>query len=227
MAIVGIDQSLSGTGVAILNDDGELQKTIIIEPPKKLGIGTKRLDYISATVVEILRCLDERFVIAREGYSFGSKGRATFSLGELGGAIDLSIFRLAIENFVTYSVIPPGSWKKYCFGIGSVKKDTNYLLQVYKKVGMEFPDDNQADAYMIARTLWAMCMVKRSQEFFENMTIIQKEALVPLKTEGVTKATLKKFSYEEYCEKLILAMGSIQVFNQELANTRQVTLRLK
>jgi crossover junction endodeoxyribonuclease RuvC len=40
--------------------------------------------------------------------------------------------------------------KKYAAGKGNAKKQ-EMLLQIYKRWGMEFSDDNAADAYALAR----------------------------------------------------------------------------
>ncbi len=51
---------------------------------------------------------------------------------------------------VPFKVVAPGTLKKFVTGDGRAKKDL-MLLKVYKKWGVEFDDDNLADAYSLAR----------------------------------------------------------------------------
>ena len=53
-------------------------------------------------------------------------------------------------NLRTPLVIPPMTLKKYATGKGTSKKQ-EMLLQIYKRWGVEFSDDNAADAYALAR----------------------------------------------------------------------------
>jgi hypothetical protein len=46
--------------------------------------------------------------------------------------------------------VPPMTLKKYATGKGTSKKQ-EMLLQIYKRWGVEFNDDNAADAYALAR----------------------------------------------------------------------------
>lgn len=205
MAIIGIDQSLTGTGLAYISNDGVLVKNSIIKTGKYLG--TERLAFITDEIMKFCGEVNERFVIAREGYSFGSKGRATFSLGELGGCIDLCLFKSNMPNLVKYYHLSPNAVKKFCLGSGSIKKDSGYLLKVFNKFNIEFPDDNQADAFMIAQTLLGFLKASRFQspehiKFVAGLTLVEKEALIAsilsTKGSGVTKATIKKIDHESF-----------------------------
>jgi hypothetical protein len=46
--------------------------------------------------------------------------------------------------------VPPMTLKKYAAGKGNAKKQ-EMLLQIYKRWGIEFNDDNAADSYALAR----------------------------------------------------------------------------
>lgn len=223
MAIIGIDQSLTGTGIAEISNEGKLIRTKLLRPGKALGV--QRLDFITQSICEFCEDVKEKFVIAREGYSFSSKGRSVFNLGELGGCIDLTLYRSSISNLFEYFIFPPTVVKKLCLGSGAVKKDTLYLLEVLKKTGIEFPDDNQADAYMIAMTLWhfkkAIC-VKQGIEysnFVNSLSDIKKEALLSAlmsakSKEGVTKASIKKMSVENFSVNVLKVIEQYKVFSR-------------
>lgn len=216
MAIIGIDQSLTGTGLAVIDNSGNLVGTRIVNTAKLRGV--ERLAYISGKVNEFVNESGERCIAAREGYSFGSKGRATFSLGELGGCVDMGLYKERPENLVSYYMIPPTVVKKYCLGSGAAKKDSAYLLLVYNRTGLEFPDDNQADAYMIALTLLGFLMGRniRMKDFFDKLTPVQKEALMSSKMgkkgSGITKASMKSIGHESFASHVGEVLDGYLVF---------------
>lgn len=220
MSVVGIDQSLSGTGIVEISHDGNIIRKQLLSPGKLLGV--QRLDFITNKIFEFCSEIKERFIVAREGYSFASKGRSVFNLGELGGCIDLVLFRSKISNFVEYYILPPTVVKKYCLGSGSVKKDSSYLLLVYKKLEIEFPDDNQADAYMIASTLLgfkkAICLQQGFDQtkFVKSLSETKKEALLStllsVKGSGITKATMKKIESVDFAGYVSKVIEEYKVF---------------
>lgn len=221
MAIVGIDQSLTGTGLAELTNDGKLKRNVLVKTGKIFGI--ERLDLITKTVVSFCQEVNERFVISREGYSFASKGRSVFNLGELGGCIDLTLYRSEIPNLVSYYVLPPTVVKKFCLGSGATKKDSGYLLKVYNKYGIEFDDDNQADAFMIAKVLFSF--VKASnvchighEAFINSLTIVEKESLLSsffsIKDSGITKITMKNLDHLKFADFSMKSLSGYLVFNK-------------
>lgn len=211
MAVLGIDQSLSGTGLSHIDHQGKMIRQKILKTAKLRGVA--RLKTICDSVLEFCQETGERFVIAREGYSFGSKGRASFSLGELGGCIDLTLFKANMPELVDYYVFSPTVIKKYCLGSGAVKKDTQYLLKVYDVFGIHFLDDNQADAFLIAQTLLGMLNGRNTgnPEFFKSLSQAQKEALVS-KSEGITQAKVKKMSHEEFATHVAESLKNCKGF---------------
>ena len=83
--ILSIDQSFTGTGIAILKDEKLILSTSII--PKK-DITPRQIDYIISELNNIVNN-DHIDIIVREGFSYGSKNRGkVFELGALGYSID-------------------------------------------------------------------------------------------------------------------------------------------
>lgn len=170
MVVIGIDQSLSNTGVSVVKR-GEKPLYFSITTGSLRGV--KRLDCIVRKLIEIISdvCkenIGEDIVICREDYAYGAKGDV-FNLGELGGCIDLMLYNSVNKNSsskVKYYCIPPNSWKLLVLGSGQVKKDTQYLLTVFDKTGEKFDNDNIADSYMIA-----VAIGKMINGFSEDMTI--------------------------------------------------------
>ena len=85
-------------------------------------------------------------IICLEGYSFGSRGRAVFQTGELGGLVRVLLHKTGIK----WIEIPPSQVKKFATGKGNCGKDL-ILQQVYKRWGMEFKTSDEADAFVLAK----------------------------------------------------------------------------
>lgn len=145
--IAGIDPSLNHTGIVILDEDGNIIHQSLVEPKKLREI--PRLKFIKDRVMEILKEHDIKYV-SIESYSFGSRGRATFSLGELGGVLRLAFLEAGIE-FKDYA---PTSLKKFVTGSGNADK-YQVRASIKEKYKIDFEDDNEADAYGLAQMLKA------------------------------------------------------------------------
>ncbi len=218
MSILSIDQSLSGTAIAHIDNDCNIIETIMVDTDSMRG--TYRLNYIVKEIIKACDKVEDRFLIVREGYSFGSKGRATFSLGELGGCIDLSLYNYKNDKFKAYYVLSPGVWKKYCLQSGSVKKDSSYLLKVYNRFKIQFENDNIADAYMLGYSLVGLLKASKNVDgFIDNLTLPSKEALlsgmIGKKGTGITKATLKKMDNEEFSRNVFTCLNKCLSFVKE------------
>jgi Holliday junction resolvasome RuvABC endonuclease subunit len=79
---------------------------------------------------------------------------AALVLGELSATVRLTIFDYFDEGDPRkYPLkVPPMTLKKFAAGKGNAKKQ-EMLLQIYKRWGIEFNDDNAADSYALARLL--------------------------------------------------------------------------
>jgi crossover junction endodeoxyribonuclease RuvC len=144
--IAGIDQSLTGTAICIMSNAYEIKHLVTFKLKDITGI--TRLHKLAKKLDSILKKHSplESFI---EGYSFMSKGRSVFNLGELGG-----IYRMILaRKYGGYYEIPPTSLKKFITGKGNAKKQI-MLEKTFRKynVGSEtLLDDNQVDAYGLAR----------------------------------------------------------------------------
>ena len=130
--IIGLDLSLTSTGVA---DKGG---TFRIRPKSK---GAQRLDDIASEIMVLGR---EAELVVIEGYSFGSQGRATFSIGELGGVIRLELHRAGVP----WLLVPPSVLKKWATGKGNADKDT-MLETAIRKYAFEGHGNDEADAWLL------------------------------------------------------------------------------
>jgi len=157
---LGIDQSLSGFAMTALNiDRPEAYETWVYKSEHR---GVRRLADIKwwlENKFDFLETNGHRVeAIAMEAPVMASP--STLPLAELSGVIRLAIWDYFDEN--KYSIIPfeehlrkpylipPMTLKKYAAGKGNAKKQ-EVLLQIYKRWGIEFNDDNAADSYALAR----------------------------------------------------------------------------
>jgi len=140
---VGMDPSYNGFAIVVLDKDAKI-------------IEKKLFGSISKEVEDRLVELEKEYKFIRnimslhsvciEGPSYGSNGAFILQMGALHYMIRLMLKRAKID----FKVVAPGTLKKFVTGNGRAKKDL-MLLKVYKKWGVEFNDDNLADAYSLAR----------------------------------------------------------------------------
>ncbi|CAB4128320.1 hypothetical protein UFOVP223_5 [uncultured Caudovirales phage] len=157
---IGIDQSLSGFALSAVSI--ELPTQHITWVYKSPFTGVQRLDDIQTFMYEKLEWLRARGNsvkdIAMEGTVLAS--HSALVLGELSATVKLFLFDHFLDDnhhlgkaephLKTPLQIPPMTLKKYATGKGTSKKQ-EMLLQIYKRWGVEFNDDNAADAYSLGR----------------------------------------------------------------------------
>ena len=130
--IIGLDLSLTATGIALPDST-----TLTIRSKHR---GMERLADIRQVILGLAAGTD---LIAIEGYSYGS-GHGAHQLGELGGTIRLALWDAAIP----YVEIAPTQRAKYATGRGNAAKHL-VISELSARTGRTFPDDNQADAYIL------------------------------------------------------------------------------
>lgn len=147
---VGIDQSLTGFALtALCLADPTKHITWVYKSPY---FGIERLVDIREWLIDHLNYLAEHDLtvedIAMEGTVLASQ--AALVLGELSATVRLAIYD-TFDDYRKYPLkVPPMTLKKYASGKGNAKKQ-EMLLQIYKRWGVEFNDDNAADSYALAR----------------------------------------------------------------------------
>jgi Holliday junction resolvasome RuvABC endonuclease subunit len=150
---IGIDQSLTGFAVTFLDTDNPDQfVTYVYKSPYN---GVQRLKDISRWLMEKIESFREYYIVdvAMEGTVLASQ--SALVLGELSATVKLTLWDYFDEytkqpHLQTPLQIPPMTLKKYAAGKGNAKKQ-EMLLQIYKRWGIEFNDDNAADSYALAR----------------------------------------------------------------------------
>jgi Holliday junction resolvasome RuvABC endonuclease subunit len=156
---IGIDQSLTGFALTALNVDAPDQYQTWVYKSDKRGVA--RLSDIRWWLMnkfdEIAKVGDIQ-EIAMEAAILASP--SSLVLGELAGLVKVTCwdyFDGNLNRYIPYPQnlrtplqIPPMTLKKYAAGKGNAKKQ-EMLMQIFKRWGLEFNDDNAADSYALAR----------------------------------------------------------------------------
>lgn len=176
---IGIDQSLTGFAMTALNIANPLAyETWVYKSPKS---GVQRLSDIRWWMQNKFDFLDGQNCLITEVAMEGTV-LASFSalkMGELAGMVKLSIWDyfdgndssgIPYEEHLRRPLqIPPMTLKKYAAGKGNAKKQ-EMLLQIYKRWGIEFNDDNAADSYALARLASGAVMGEIERAIVEQIT---------------------------------------------------------
>ena len=167
LVTVGIDQSLTGFAfTALAISDPKQYITWVYKSPY---FGVERL-------VDIRQFLFDHFdyvskdheidKIAMEGTVLAS--HSALVLGELSALVKLTIYDYFDDDIRFPVMVPPMTLKKYAAGKGNAKKQ-EMLLQMYKRWGVEFSDDNAADSYALARLAAGIAKDKVEESVVEQM----------------------------------------------------------
>jgi crossover junction endodeoxyribonuclease RuvC len=144
--ILALDLSLTSTGYCKLLFDSGSKYDYDIGLIKTNLKGVARLNYVESKIFALLLTYNRlNLLVILEGYSFGSRGRATFSSGELGGIVRLLLFKNNIKTLIA----PPTSLKKFITGKGNAPK-SDMKMKTLAKYDIEFTDDNECDAFGLA-----------------------------------------------------------------------------
>lgn len=140
MNVVGLDPSLSGTGVA--EHDGT---TTTLRPPMGPDEPCARLKWISKEIIQrawIPTDLGwDRALVAIEGFSYASKGRGLLDLAGLGWLIRVELH----SHTIPYAEIAPSTLKKYATGSGNASK-AEVLVAAVQRLGYTGASTDEADA---------------------------------------------------------------------------------
>lgn len=166
----GIDASLTSSGFCKIVGN-KIHSDTIKTKPDSFPTDLERYLHISDTITENIPsdvsmvCIED-FYTPRNSAQFGS----AMSLISLGTIIRVSLLKRGIPFFV----VAPLTLKKYATGKGCGPKDV-IMLHLFKRYGMEFKDNNQADAFalsLIAGSVYGKLKGKNG-----NMTKPQQESV--------------------------------------------------
>lgn len=148
MKVLGVDLSMTGTGVALL-DDGEMLYSKTIKSKKDGDTPTdelRRLVKITEEVMVHVDEWDEIDVVVLEGIAFMAKSTA---LAQLSGLTYMVRAEIDKRN-IPFLIVAPTTLKKFITGKGNSPKDI-MMLETYKMYGESILDNNACDAYALAQ----------------------------------------------------------------------------
>ena len=159
---LGIDQSYSGFAITAYQKSGSYYTEVYKSDLR----GIDRLRDIQAHMMNWMYEFNDNLAdVAMEGYAYGSQ--MANMLGELGGTVKLTLR----DTFDTYPlIVPPTVLKKYATGKGQGISKSQILMNVYKKWGVEFTDDNAADSYVLAHLVSGMGTRKYEKEVYAKLS---------------------------------------------------------
>lgn len=176
---IGIDQSLTGFAFTAVNvANPSIYETWVYRSPFN---GVQRLDDIQTFMLGKFEYLKEKKCtiteIAMESPFLGSP--STLPLSELAATVKLFLYNHfdAPQHLRTPLVVPPMTLKKYATGKGTSKKQ-EMLLQMYKRWGVEFNDDNAADSYALARLASGNVMGAVEAEIIEKLKDVKYRDII-------------------------------------------------
>jgi Holliday junction resolvasome RuvABC endonuclease subunit len=150
---IGLDLSLVGTGVVILENGKIVAQELIKSKP----VGDKPIDELER-IRKIVRQINDSvsrngpyadevgLIAVIEGLAFMAKGTSLVQLS----ALNYMTRAMLAEHYIPFVIVAPTSLKKFVTGNGASKKDV-MLIETYKRWGVTILDDNVNDAYGLAQ----------------------------------------------------------------------------
>lgn len=187
---VGIDQSLTAFAAVAVRGHGDPEPNVLLIKPRVQG--PRRLWQLRDGLVEWLTKLQVETPIdhiVMEGYAFSSQmGHA---MGECGGMTKLALLdTFGLDVLLAYPTIPTTQQLKMFCGLPGNAKKNLMLKAVYKKWGLDFNDDNLADAYGLAQIA---CSLKLGARFeYESAVLAKITAKTGVHTEWESPSTSAK-----------------------------------
>jgi crossover junction endodeoxyribonuclease RuvC len=138
--IYGIDPSLTATGIATLNNAGQVERLETISFPK-----LKDEERLAAIIDAVCEKISTPILIVIEGLSLGSHTGMSTERAALHHMLRVAFW----EAHIPFLIVPPSTLKKFATGSGKAEKNI-MIREVFRRWEVEAKDDNQADAAALA-----------------------------------------------------------------------------
>lgn len=154
--ILSIDQSLTGTGIAVLYGDGDVDTSFVTTTADMPWFS--RMEKIWGAVSQILLDHNDKVceLAVLEDYAYGGSFKG-FVLGELGGVLKYELGRLGIPTYQINSA----HHKMFVARNGKATKEQT-MSGLESRFGIVTDNDNIADAIAMALTASAVVRYKQS-----------------------------------------------------------------
>ena len=144
--VMGIDLSLVETGLCLLDGGDLVWKMLVKSQPDQSVKEIERIQKIARTVTGYIDTYKPDLIVI-EGLSYGSKNTTSLcQLAKLNFSIEIYCHQMGHH----YLIIAPTHLKKFVTGKGNAKKEV-MLMKILKRYGLEFENNNLADAYALCR----------------------------------------------------------------------------
>ena len=143
--VMGLDLSLTGTGIALIGDSG-IRTGLLTSKGTKADTLEDRFTRLQTIVNQIRAHAPENALIVVEGPSFASVGGAHH---DRSGLWWLVVAQLQLDHY-TVVTVPPTVLKKYVTGKGNASKDDVLLAVDRRYPDAHVTDNNTADAVVLA-----------------------------------------------------------------------------
>ena len=169
--VVGIDPSMTSTGLTALDEFGELVDHRTVES-SNIGNTVKqrmmRIETVTRTVLSFCRTHAPR-VICIEGYSYGSDHNAA-RMVEFG-----CLIRYAVSREFNLFEVAPTALKKFITGKGGWKGGGKVplIVEIVAKYGVQFKSDDEFDAYSLARVALQLAELEKPSNQHQREVIKQ------------------------------------------------------
>lgn len=160
LTVLGLDLSLNSTGMAIINSTGMCLTQAITPGVKGINsktgrkkkshlIGLQRQINILNKIQDCIQEYKPQYA-ALEAYSFASKGRALFQLGELGGMVKVLLW----NNNIPFQTFAPQTVKKFLIG---------HRVEYKKEKGKLTSQEKRAQRKRSKRAMLDECLKQRNR----------------------------------------------------------------
>lgn len=152
--VVGVDPSLTASGVIILQDGQMITEKVIKSKPAgdRPVDEVRRIWDIVDRIMEHVLANGYPKIVAIEGLAF--MARNTSALVQLAGLNYLLRNELSIRD-IPFIIVTPSTLKKFVTGHGNSQKDV-MMLETYKRFGVSFMDNNACDAFGLAQIAYVL-----------------------------------------------------------------------
>lgn len=172
-SFIGLDLSLTETGVSVIREDGTQVITYHLKTSRPRA--GKRLHMIVAEIMKHIHDHQPR-ALAIERIGANPKSQYTsLMIAELHGALKMELYRFAASAFrPNVYLVAPLTLKKFITQNGRAQK-SDIKMAILKKWDAEFGNDNEADAYGLAR------MAAQAEGFLDTRLSYESECLAKIR----------------------------------------------
>lgn len=147
--VVGVDPSLTSTGISVIAETGELVGSHRIKSKAVGDLIANRMDRLTIILSRFAQIVSaaKPEVICIEAYSFGSSGGKSWDRIELGGILRYWCHNNGFKMFE----VAPSRLKKWACGNGAAEGKIPIVNALNKRYSVEFNSDDEYDAYALGQ----------------------------------------------------------------------------